>query len=604
MLQPVVVTGTHLPQSEAPVSQSVVVIPQAEVRSRAAANLPQLLRNTATLYVDQPGAPGGFAAVYLRGADPSHTAVMIDGVKVSDPTNPRGGGIDLSLIDPRTIARVEVLPGASSAIYGADAMAGVLNLITRVPRENRVRLGGGIGGDGFRTVFASGTVVSDGVALTASGATLNDGHRSGDAFARLRTGTLRLDAGDPAAFSANAWVRLQRHESGAFPEDSGGPRLAVLRELERRDTDGVIAALGGELPTRWGSLRLYSNLFEQDADLESPGVAPGVRDPFGLPRTSSASRYRRWAAGAIAAFGEAAGTQALVGAQYEREQGDVLSTLFFGPVQMPANFALERDTRSLFSEARAKITGAVSAQAGVRADATDAHGTHTTFQTGLRYRAAAAATLAVNYGTGFKPPSFFALGHPLVGNPGLVPERSRTLEVSVASDADARPLSYRAAVFRSQYRDLVDFDAGPPPRLVNRTTVEVSGYDVAANARINDRLRVSAGATGLEFELPSGVPALRSRPRFRATSSASYDVTPQLTASVLGSWVGRVFDSSIPTGATYLPPYLLVDASVAYTLRGVRVALGLDNLLDRNHEQFIGFPGRGRRVRIEVALEL
>jgi vitamin B12 transporter len=607
-LPPVFVTGSQLPQSDATVSQSVIIVPEAQLNARAPASLPELLRGVASIHVDQPGAPGGFSSLYLRGADPSHTLILIDGVRVTDPTNSRGGGMDLSLIDPRTIARVEILPGASSAIYGADGMAGVVNIITREPQQTGLRFGAGIGGSGYRTVHASGALKGEAVALHAEGAATNDGDASDNARLRLRTGAMRLNVGSASDTRLSGWLRLQHQESGAFPDDSGGPVFAVRRQLEQRDTDGVIGTLNADRRTGWGSLRVYSNLFRQDADIDSPGVAPGVRDPVGLPKTLSASQYRRWAFGALTTFGSDVEAPLLVGAQYEHESGDVASTLFFGPFGVPASFSLSRHTYSIFTEGRVKVNEQLTAQAGLRADDTSAHGTRKTFQLGLRYRPATALpNIAVSYGTGFKPPSFFALGHPIVGNPQLKPEESRTLEVSVSSPSsasDARPLGYRAALFRSRYENLVDFDAGPPPRLVNRSEVEIRGYEVSADVRASDALLLRAAATGLTFDLPPDTPPLRNRPRFRATTSAAYTFTPQLTASLFGSWVGRVFDSSIPTGTVQLSPYFVLDATVSYTMSSARVVFSVDNVLDREYQQFVGFPARGRRARMEVVLQL
>jgi outer membrane cobalamin receptor len=213
----------------------------------------------------------------------------------------------------------------------------------------------------------------------------------------------------------------------------------------------------------------------------------------------------------------------------------------------------------------------------------------------------------LSYATGFKPPSFFALGHPLVGNPQLQPERSRTVELSVASDSNTtatRPVAYRGALFHSAYENLVDFDAGPPPRLVNRSQVTIKGYEASVAARVSENLNLRGAITGLSFALPEGTPDLRNRPRFRATASAVYSFTPQVTASLYGSWVGRIFDSSVPTGNVYLPSYPLFDASLAFGARDMQVVIAVDNVLDRHFQQFIGFPSRGRRVRAEVSFRI
>jgi vitamin B12 transporter len=608
-LPPVVATGSRLPQSEVLLSQSPVVLSAPEVDTLAPATWPRLLRGISTIYVDQSGTPGGISSLYLRGADPSHTAVLIDGVKVSDPTNTRGGGIDLSLIDVHGIARVELLPGSSSAIYGADAMAGVINFITRGPAATGLRLSAGAGGGRFRTAQATGTVRSRAVGLTAHAATTDDGHAQDTSHARWRTGSLRLSAGEVGDRHFTAWIRNQHQHSGSFPDDSGGLQYAIRRELERRDTDGTVGAATWETRTRWGALRVYSNMFRQDSNVQSPGVAPGLRDPAGIPRTTTESHYARSAFGTIAVFGAGpdGNAPALIGVQYEKERGEVASTLLFGPVRVPANFELERNTRSIFGEARAGFGNHAMVHGAVRSDATGAHGTRTTLRGGLSYRAVDAATLAVNYGTGFKPPSFFALGHPLVGNRDLRPEESRTIEVSVSNhDATqhARQVRYRAVLFSSKYENLIDFDAGPPPRLVNRGDFVISGYEASAALEVDSKLHIRASVTGLQIDVPTGTPPLRNRPKLRATAGVAYELAPSVVAAIYGAWTSRVFDSSIPTGATYLSSYLVADASLTYTMGQTRFTFALDNVFDKDFQQFIGFPGRARRARVEFSVDI
>jgi hypothetical protein len=81
-------------------------------------------------------------------------------------------------------------------------------------------------------------------------------------------------------------------------------------------------------------------------------------------------------------------------------------------------------------------------------------------------------------------------------------------------------------------------------------------------------------------------------------------MSPHVTAAVYGSWTSRVFDSAIPTGPMYLPSSTVVDSSLMYVSGHTRLALTIDNLLNKAHQQFIGFPARGRRARVELALEI
>jgi outer membrane cobalamin receptor len=203
-------------------------------------------------------------------------------------------------------------------------------------------------------------------------------------------------------------------------------------------------------------------------------------------------------------------------------------------------------------------------------------------------------------GTGFKAPSFFALGNPLVGNPQLRPEESRTAELAVAS---AGATAQRIALFRTRYTNLVDFDAGPPPRLVNRAQVDIRGVEYAASVRAGP-WAAHASATALSFDVPGAATPLRNRPKFKAAAGVAYDAGGSWSAGLHGAWRGRLFDSAIPTGGMYLQPDFIVDGSVSYALRDARISVVVDNILTRDYEQFIGFPAPRRRVRLEVALPL
>ncbi len=118
------------------------------------------------------------------------------------------------------------------------------------------------------------------------------------------------------------------------------------------------------------------------------------------------------------------------------------------------------------------------------------------------------------------------------------------------------------------------------------------------------RLNLQAGLTRLSFDLPPGSPPLRSRPRLRGTAAAGYEFLPGFTGAVGGTWVGRFHDSSIPTGPVQLGGYLLIDSSVSYRWHDARVTVAVDNVLDRGSQQLVGFPGRGRRWRLELSAAL
>jgi outer membrane cobalamin receptor len=110
-LEPVIVSSSRIPTSLAEAPESVTVITREQIDAEQPMSVIDVLRQIPGLHIDQPGGRGGVSSVYLRGSDPNFTVVLIDGVKVNDPTNSRGGSFDFSTLDPDHIERIEIISG-------------------------------------------------------------------------------------------------------------------------------------------------------------------------------------------------------------------------------------------------------------------------------------------------------------------------------------------------------------------------------------------------------------------------------------------------------------------------------------------------------------
>ena len=95
----------------------MTVITRAEIETSRARSVTELLRQVPGLHIDQPGGRGGVSSLYVRGGDPNFTVVLIDGVKVNDTTNSRGGSFDFATLDVDSIERIEVVRGPLSSVY-------------------------------------------------------------------------------------------------------------------------------------------------------------------------------------------------------------------------------------------------------------------------------------------------------------------------------------------------------------------------------------------------------------------------------------------------------------------------------------------------------
>ena len=372
----VVISASSLGLTEAAINQSVDVFTREQIEARPAASVGEFLLRQAGIMVDRPGRSGGYGSLYLRGADPSHVVVLIDGVRQNDPLSSRGSAVDLNSLSLDDIERIEVVRGNTSVAHG-EAMAGVVALYTAAGGAEHRRVRSEAGGDGLRALAAS--FKSPSWRLSASHR--QDGVRE--------TGSMRVDA-------LNLGFREQMQESAvqvdlrlaqglqrSFPDDSGGARLASARGLESNDFQS--RQLSGQVRRELGALgalEMGLHLFARSGLQDTPGVAPGVRDPSGLPPLRSHADYDR-VAGRLQWLTHAGGWDLLAGLESQREHGELDSVIFIGD-GVPAAFSITRRTTSVFAEAR-RTLGRLSYHLGLRSEATPGQGSVRHPSLGVQY---------------------------------------------------------------------------------------------------------------------------------------------------------------------------------------------------------------------------
>ena len=387
--------------------------------------------------------------------------------------------------------------------------------------------------------------------------------------------------------------------SDAFPDDSGGPRLAVNREKTRRDANDMVYGArfaAGDLKVL--RFQAGASVYEREENANNAFVDAGVRFP--VPAFTSDTNFRRTTLHATAtrAWDFAS---VVVGLERQNENGDLTSVGDFDFDGTPdtLRFGLTRRTDSVFAEGRFQIVRPVSLQIGLRRDKVEGLDAETTPHLGAIWELPnGATTLKANYGKGFKPPSFFALGFPIGGNPALRPERSKYAELTLAHRF-AEASSIEVSVFHIDYKDLIDFDATTFSN-INRGAVVVKGVEPTLKLRVGDRVRTQSGVTLLDIKEKDGLQPLRNRPEKRAAASAVYDIDDRSSLFAALSYTGRFLDRSNPTGDIYLPGFTTVDMAYSIRFGMLRAKLAIDNLLDRDYEQFVGFPARDRRLRVEL----
>lgn len=578
-------------------SESAMVTARVEakaVRRTLPATLLEALNQVAGVRAVSTGGVGGGSFVSIRGGEPNFTLVLLDGIRVNDSTNSKGGAFDFTLIDPAIVDRIEIGASAASAVQGSDALSGVISIRLIEPATSdthgSLRLQhdtlGAVGGSAMLSRgWKDGGLLVAGSAFDSNDADPGSQLRRWQGLLRARQ---RLGDYDAVALGIHAH---NRHNG--FPEDSGGPLLAVLRERERGSGDLWSGALAlrhrAEGVVRPSLTLSYS---AQASDSDSPAIAPGVLSA--VPAIVAHNRLKRFEV--IGDLAVHHGPLVFVlGAALADERGRSRGTIDFG-MPAPTDFRLDRTTLSGFAEATLTPLPDLELNAALRHDAVKRGPAVWTGRASVSYRFGSRGPwLYGRVGQGFKLPSFFALGHPLVGNPALRSERSRNIEAGVQWRRSA--FQGHLAWFDNRFTDLIDFD----PTLfrnVNRAHVGAHGIEASLSWLPVDSLDLSGALTWLDLD--SATP-LRSRPRWQGGLRAAWQARDGLELGAAARFNSSFNDASVPTGLVRTAGHAAFDASLSYRINPtLKFEAALRNIGNARSGEAVGFPALGRSLRVAV----
>lgn len=589
------VSGSRIGNTQA---IQAVTLDASDIELRASANAVDMLRGLPGLDLIQPGGPGGVTELFIRGAESNFALVTIDGVRVNDITNSRGGSFDLSSLNPDDIERVEILKGPLSAIYGSDALAGALNIVTKKPAaEPQVSLRATGGSDGYKRGY-----------LSASG-TLENGLGASLSVARL-------DSGEPVPGSTSesnsargqlSWANERRQldftagyverDRTSYPTASGGPLFAALDNLETATAEDASAQAGWreQFSDAW-LLDVRASWFKRDEHLDVPAILEGVYS--GQPATVSDSEMERSRLVAYGVYTLNKNLSFAVGADYEKEEGRADSLLDLG-FPMPSSFDLERDNAAVFLEANFQADNGMSAFISTRLDKPEDLDEQTSSKIAWSYLVTEDTRIGVSWGDAFKLPSFYAVGDTLVGNEDLLSEQSETLELFAHHRFGNLPLRMHASLFNSDYDQLIDFDFATF-KLVNRDAVEVKGGELEFIYNPIASVELGIHATHTDYDT-----RINGRADWRGGVFVEWTPVSDWQGRLHLSHTGKRPSASSATGDVELDSYQRVDAVLVRRVNEqLEFTLSLDNLFDEDYQEEVGFPAAGFAARFGVAIKL
>lgn len=597
-MEELLVTGSYSPR--AAITSAVSVLDGPQIAALNKRTLAGLLKTIPGLLVEEQGGPGGLTAVSIRGGEANFTLVLLDGVPVNDPTNTRGGGFDFANLNSALVARIEVVRGAASAIYGSDAVAGVINIITRRPRSGHTQaLALERGEEGYADYGATALGRAAQLDYALEVTHRDDGDPVPGSGRESDSASVRLGWQPNARHELRLSYRYVEGERATYPEQSGGPRLAVLDDLDEAEYEDTVVAASWQAQVQddWRS-RISLTRFDHEEKYLSPGIPPF----FEVPPNGAETDFRRDQLQWVNSLTLARGLQLDLGADYQDERGESTGYVTFFGDRSATDFELNRGSTGLFATLSAQPMAGLLLNSGIRYDDPEGFDAEVSPQLGARLDVGSGVAVVANWGESFKLPSFFALGHALVGNPELQPEQAVSWDAGLAWESGAGQ-RIAATYFFNDFTDLVDFD-DETFRNVNRQTVETSGVELEAHWPLSADIALRANGTYTDIDVKGEDTVLSGRPQWTGGVLLHWQLAAHWDTALDYRYTGSQWSISRHTGeevAAKLADYHRVDWTLQWQpARRWQLRLALDNLLDETYETAIGFSAPGRAIRIGI----
>jgi vitamin B12 transporter len=583
----IVVQGTKTDTPLEQLTGAVTIIDETTIQDMRVPTVLEVLRQVEGFDVVRSGGPGGQTSLFSRGGNSNHVLVLIDGVKVNSPTT---GAFDVSNLTVDQIERIEVLRGAQSPLYGSEAVAGVVNIVTKRASEadyDAVTIEGGayrtwrgaVSHSGRGPVWDQALSVSRWISRGISQADQDLGNTEPDGYANT---TFSMKVSRAAGVGGRTGLTLRLTDATADIDDAfPAPTFALSDSPAKSRNKAAVAGLtvAAPLSARWDH-RLTIG-WSRDHGTTMNGT-------FGDTDLDAQSRQVDWQ------HTVGIGPDNLVSVGYEY-QNRLAAITGAGEHRLITNAFYVQDQLAAFDPLFITIGG--------RTDDNNRFGRHNTYKAGASLKLASwRSRVFGNYATGFRGPTLNDLYYPGFSNPNLRPEESRGYETGISVEAVPGLITVQATRFRTDYDDLIALDSLFVPQ--NIETAETSGFELSGTWTVSPKSAITGNYTVTNALKDSTGDRLLRRPHNKGNVVWTFHPDPNTDFRIDYRCIGSRLDTTDGVTILNLPRYALVNLAASERVSpAAEVFVRVENALNRDYQEIAGYGTAGRAVYAGVTAQ-
>jgi vitamin B12 transporter len=592
-VETIVVTGTRTPTNISESLSAVTVLQRDDIERYQQSDLFSLMSRVPSVSFVRNGGRGSATSMSLRGNQSDHSMFLIDGVRIGSATT---GGAALAALNMTTVERIEIIRGPKSNLYGADAIGGVVNIITRTTSDpslfniqtsfgsndtTQSTAVAGLNGERYRFTATANALDTGGIDNTESTAGV---HGDDDAH---RKNSLALNYQYQLADNA-LWKLVYNYNEteteydnncsvGSWPNSSS----VDCNIFSTGQVDSLSTRVELEVSERWHTNFQLGR--SNDEALEGA-------DNIDLNSTNNGGEFntQKTEATWVNNFFFSEDSTLTIGADYLRDE--VTGSTAYDEVS--------RDNKAVFAQYQVQL-GAFDTNFGVRNDDNEQFGSFTTASFLAGFDISENLRLIGSFSEGFKAPTFNDLYFPGFGTPTFKPEQSENYEIGLNANLGTTYLT--VALFNNQLENLIQYNSATF-QTDQTAEVEISGFEFSANTEVAGWALSLAGSV-IDPENKGNGKVLRRR----AERSMSFDADYDLDNLTLGFTVrseSHRFDDAANT--VKLSGYTTSAIRASYRINDEwSVRAKIDNLTDKEYVTASSFSlGNYRSVGREAMITI